>query len=133
MSMFSISWSGDDELRAKFEKLAEAQLRVKACCILSANDILDRGRDGDATPKVSGELRASMSIRETTDGAEVGYSAEYAPHVEYGHRQTPGRYVPAIGRRLVKKYVEGQHYFQQNVNQQGETFKREVEEQLKEL
>ena len=34
----------------------------------------------------------------------------YAPYVEYGHRQTPGRYVPAIGKRLVKSWVEGQHF-----------------------
>jgi hypothetical protein len=30
--------------------------------------------------------------------------------VEYGHRQTPGRYVPAIGKRLVASWVEGQHF-----------------------
>jgi len=34
---------------------------------------------------------------------------EYASYVEYGHRQTPGRYVPAIGKRLVKSWVEGAH------------------------
>ena len=31
----------------------------------------------------------------------------YASYVEYGHRQTPGRYVPAIGKRLKKSFVEG--------------------------
>lgn len=34
----------------------------------------------------------------------------YASYVEYGHRQTPGRYVPAIGKRLVASWVEGQHF-----------------------
>ena len=33
---------------------------------------------------------------------------EYASYVEYGHRQEPGRYVPAIGKRLKKGWVEGQ-------------------------
>lgn len=32
----------------------------------------------------------------------------YASYVEYGHRQTPGRFVPAIGKRLKKGWVEGQ-------------------------
>lgn len=32
----------------------------------------------------------------------------YAPYVEYGHRQTPGRFVPAIGKQLKKSWVEGQ-------------------------
>lgn len=32
----------------------------------------------------------------------------YASYVEYGHRQTPGRFVPAIGKRLKKSWVRGQ-------------------------
>lgn len=32
---------------------------------------------------------------------------EYAIYVEYGHRQTPGRYVPQIGKRLKKGWVPG--------------------------
>lgn len=35
-------------------------------------------------------------------------SMEYASYVEFGHRQTPGRYVPAIGKRLKKSWVDGQ-------------------------
>lgn len=29
------------------------------------------------------------------------------PHVEYGHRQKIGRYVPAIGKKLVAPFVRG--------------------------
>jgi len=29
--------------------------------------------------------------------------------VEYGHRQTPGRYVPALGKRLTRSFVPGQN------------------------
>lgn len=32
----------------------------------------------------------------------------YASYVEYGHIQEPGRYVPQIGKRLKKSWVEGQ-------------------------
>lgn len=39
-------------------------------------------------------------------------SAPYASYVEYGHRQTPGRYVPAIGKRLKANWVEGKHFLQ---------------------
>lgn len=31
----------------------------------------------------------------------------YASYVEYGHRQTPGRYVPALGKRLKEGWVPG--------------------------
>lgn len=33
----------------------------------------------------------------------------YASYVEEGHRQTPGRFVPAIGKRLKAPWVEGNH------------------------
>ena len=33
----------------------------------------------------------------------------YASYVEFGHRQTPGRYVPAIGKQLKQGWVEGQY------------------------
>ena len=32
---------------------------------------------------------------------------EYASYVEYGHRQTPGRYVPALGKTLTASWVPG--------------------------
>ncbi|WKY43924.1 HK97 gp10 family phage protein [Eubacteriaceae bacterium ES2] len=35
-------------------------------------------------------------------------TARYASYVEYGHRQKPGRYVPALGKRLKKGWVKGQ-------------------------
>lgn len=39
--------------------------------------------------------------------AKIYNNVEYAPWVENGHRQQPGRYVKAIGKRLVKPWVEG--------------------------
>ena len=38
---------------------------------------------------------------------EIINPVEYASYVEYGHRQTPGRYVPAIGKKLKSGWVEG--------------------------
>lgn len=35
---------------------------------------------------------------------------KYASYVEFGHRQTPGRFVPALGKRLKQGWVNG-HYF----------------------
>ena len=29
-------------------------------------------------------------------------------YVEYGHRQTPGRFVPVLGKKLKKSWVRGQ-------------------------
>ncbi|MDD3347340.1 HK97 gp10 family phage protein, partial [Oscillibacter sp.] len=38
---------------------------------------------------------------------EIVNPVHYASYVEYGHRQTPGRYVPAIGKRLKASWVKG--------------------------
>ncbi len=38
----------------------------------------------------------------------VGNPVHYASFVELGHRQTVGRYVPAIGKRLKRAWVPGQ-------------------------
>lgn len=38
---------------------------------------------------------------------EVINPTEYASYVEYGHRQTPGRYIPALGKRAKKAWVPG--------------------------
>lgn len=35
---------------------------------------------------------------------------EYASYVEFGHRQTPGRFVPAIGKRLKSGWVNRQYF-----------------------
>ena len=61
---------------------------------------------------VGGLLRRGWEVGEVkriTNGYEVEIfnNTEYAPYVEYGHRQEVGRYVPAIGKRLRKPWVEG--------------------------
>lgn len=72
------------------------------------------------TPVATGTLRRSW----TASGA--GYTAgswsvtltnnaEYASYVEDGHRQTPGRYVPAIGKKLKASWVPGQHFMKNSV------------------
>lgn len=45
------------------------------------------------------------------DGREyrikVFNTASYASYVNDGHRQQPGRYIPILGKRLVKNWVDG--------------------------
>lgn len=38
---------------------------------------------------------------------EIINPTEYASYVEYGHRQTPGRYIPALGKRAKTAWVPG--------------------------
>ncbi len=65
----------------------------------------------------TGNLRRSATSGEVkvtgnTHSIKVGYDINKAPYAgayENGHKQTPGRYVPAIGKKLKKSYVPGKH------------------------
>jgi phage gpG-like protein len=59
------------------------------------------GRPG---PKVqTNRLRSSISYEvKNYEEATVGTNVFYAPFVEFGHKQTPGQFVPPLGVCLVK-------------------------------
>ncbi len=64
------------------------------------------------TTHIGGNLRrswyATKPIKKETRKIVVVYNtAPYSRYVEYGHRQTPGRFVPAIGKRLKASWVKG--------------------------
>ena len=43
--------------------------------------------------------------------------ARYAIYVEYGHRQIPGRFVPAIGKKLKASWVKGRFMMTNSVTE----------------
>ena len=55
------------------------------------------------------EWANSLNVNKVGDvyQVEVVNPVHYASYVEYGHRQEPGRFVPAIGKRLVNSWVDG--------------------------
>lgn len=64
------------------------------------------------TPSDTGNLRRNWTVSDVRKNGEnyeieISNSTEYASYVEFGHRQTPGRFVPAIGKRLKKSWVKG--------------------------
>lgn len=85
-----------------------------------------------STPRDTGGLVNSLRQEVTDTEGYVGYNAEYAPHVEYGHRQQVGRYVPKLGKRLKAPYVEGRHFLSQEVRRAQPILERRVGEALRE-
>lgn len=70
----------------------------KQYLVLTASEHMRRSWDAEAVKKQGG-----------TYSVKVFNSASYASYVNDGHRQRPGRFVPAIGKRLVRPWVPGQH------------------------
>lgn len=68
-------------------------------------------KKGGSDGKNGGNLRRNWRMKIHRSGkdyvAVISNAVPYAIYVEYGHRQTPGRFVPALGKRLVKSWVPG--------------------------
>ena len=60
----------------------------------------------DNNSVISSRLINSMTHQKVDESTvAIGTDVEYAIYVELGHNQQPGRYVPAIGKRLVASHV----------------------------
>lgn len=99
-------------LRDRLERLQKTDF--DAFCKAVTKDIAARllRKTIQKTPVDTGELRRSWTVGDIRKQGDCYYievinPLEYAQYVEYGHRQTPGRYVPAIGKRLKKSWVQG--------------------------
>ena len=90
-----------DNLSAALKAMNE--VRFSAVVKKNVTQMLNAARNG-ATPVDTGELRLSSSAY----GDEMGYTKEYAPHVEYGHRTVNGGW--GSGQRFLKANAETQAF-----------------------
>lgn len=84
-------------------------------------------------PVATGNLSRSITheVHMNKESVYVGTRVKYAPYVEFGHLQEVGRYVPAIGKRLVKPMVDAKPYLRPAVNDHIAEYKRMAEMYLK--
>lgn len=82
------------------------------------------------TPVISGLLRANWACRIDGTWVIIENLTGYAAAVNYGHRQEAGRYVPAIGKRLVRPYVAGKYMLEKAM---GRTVKYALPEELRNM
>lgn len=106
----NITFSGFRELEAELNRLNS--IRFDSVMEKQTTQLLNRARRAGGTPVDTGELRKSSNAN--LNAREMGYSAEYAPHVEYGHRTRNGG------------YVQGQRFLQKNVDTQRPIYKRDL-------
>ncbi len=85
-------------------------------------------------PVQTGNLRNSITHRQEDENTElIGTSVSYAPYVELGHQQTPGRYVAAIGARLVASFVPGKPYLKPALENHIDEYKNVMIDELKKI
>lgn len=82
-------------------------------------------------PVITNRLRSSITYVVDDNKVAIGTNVEYAIPVEVGHMQEVGRYVPAIGKRLVSPHVEGKHYLRDGINSNIGTYKDIIQKILK--
>lgn len=73
------------------------------------------------TTHTGGTLRRGWTAKDMsyfgTYRFDVLNNVFYCTYVENGHRQTPGRYVPAIGKRLKRAWAPGKHMLSLSVEE----------------
>ena len=95
------------------------RIRFDAVVEMQMVDMVDRATQNHnatqgGTPYDTGELIESVGKIGTGKDSEMGYSKDYAPHVEYGHRTVKGG------------YVEGQRFLRRNVEIQQPIYKQDL-------
>lgn len=111
MSMIEFQF-GYGELERKLKALNS--IRFDAVIKKQVSELYNRaghiGPAGGGTPFDTGELMESRFYKPN----EFGYTKEYAPHVEEGHRTRNGGFVP------------GQHFLRNNINVQAPIYKEDL-------
>lgn len=112
---FRMDLVGIDQLESELARLNSFNLR--AIQKKQVTEALNRARAPGGTPVDTGELRQSVGA--DPEAGIIGYTKDYAPHVEYGHRTVDGG------------YVQGQHFLQKNVERQREIYKTDIRRALR--
>lgn len=103
MDGIRIEWDNAEVLALEKKLLALSAIRLDGVLKSNIKEIFNRAQSG-GTPVDTCELR-NTSFANVQDYA-FGYTEDYAPHVEYGHRTRGGGFVP--GQYYLKKNVETQ-------------------------
>jgi len=83
-------------------------------------------------PVDTGRLKGSITHqKQDEDTMLVGTNVEYAPYVELGHDQEVGRFVPAIGKRLVASHVNGKPYIRPAIENHVGEYQKIVENEFR--
>lgn len=93
---FRIAKSRNYRSTRAVKRIKNSRTKGKQYLVMTASEHMRRSWDAD-------DLQKKGNVY----SVKIFNSASYASYVNDGHRQTPGRYVSAIGKRLVRNWVDG--------------------------
>ena len=120
----------------KIDGIIVEEMESKATeCVASIQAVTPVGIYPFESGRTGGTLRRSMTHSNITKmpgswSVKIGSSIIYCKPVEEGHSQTPGRYVPAIGKRLKKSFVPGKHMIRDNAYRYQEILNRSIQDRI---
>lgn len=126
---------GLDELLQTLEGIGTiADTGIREVLTDSADEIVNNTKK--RTNRITGKLQDSwehgeVEIQNDKYTIEIGSDVEYAKFVEEGHDQQVGRYVPAIGKRLVKQHINGKHMLKDSITEEEDNLQKKIDDLFK--
>lgn len=122
MSGIKMSIDGIPAFEKELQRLNS--IRFDAVEKKQLTQMLNRARQAGGTPVSTEETRpggphGELRLSSSTTEDEIGYTKEYAPHVEYGHRTIDGG------------FVQGQHFLKNNVDIQRPIYRQDLQKAIK--
>ncbi|MBE6071043.1 MAG: HK97 gp10 family phage protein [Clostridium butyricum] len=124
----------DNNIDALVKSLAET---IKVCCVETLKESATEAvvEAQALTPVKTGAARRSITHSEVDANnmnIDVGSSLSYIPSLEDGHKQKKGKYVAAIGKKLVKEFVPGKHMIRDGLTIAESRMENKLQEKLSE-
>ena len=111
----------DTALRSAMETVGQAAVdNAQDICPVDTSNLKN-----SITHRVVQEDATAKSIT-----AEVGTPVYYAPYVELGHSQQPGRFVPKLGKRLKASWVEARPFLRPAIENNMDEYNQIIESAL---
>lgn len=112
---FTITIENREQLAAAFADAPSIVAPILQRALSASQAMLGKYTTKGIVPWRTGFL--TQSFQATIEALTLRWypTASYAPYVEFGHKQTPGRYVPALGKRLVASSVAGNPFMERIV------------------
>lgn len=109
-----------EKMKENFPKQTDTFLKQKAEEVI--------GETKKLTPVDNGILKSGWQRENNRKFKQVVFNlASYSAHVEWGHRQEVGRYVPKLKKRLKTPSVKGHYMLHKGINRVRAKFYKDLE------